>query len=205
MNSKLQTGILLLPLLALTLVLTLFADDLRAQTDQDHGSWQANMRAINSEVPESFEINEDTVQATGIQRLAGKHITLYTDVRQPEVNELVSVFDKSISQWCQIFQVEPKRVTHWKMRVILIANSKDTKRFKKAGLIPDQLPKFLAGYQRGPDIWLYLQPGDYYTRHLLLHEGTHAMMQWFLNGHGAPWYSEGGSKKSKTTSRTDSS
>ena len=57
--------------------------------------------------------------------------------------------------------------------------------------MPEDLPDFLAGYQRGHEIWIYLQPGDYYTRHLLLHEGTHAFMGWFLNGFGSPWYSEG--------------
>jgi hypothetical protein len=36
-----------------------------------------------------------------------------------------------------------------------------------------------------------VQPGNYYTRHLLLHEGTHAFMRWFLGGLGAPWYTEG--------------
>jgi hypothetical protein len=36
-----------------------------------------------------------------------------------------------------------------------------------------------------------LQPGDYYTRHLLIHEGTHGFMQWYLGGYGSPWYGEG--------------
>lgn len=35
------------------------------------------------------------------------------------------------------------------------------------------------------------QPSDYYRRHLLLHEGTHAFMQSQLGGCGAPWYMEG--------------
>ena len=173
------------------LMLALLANSVFAQDSTDQDNWQANMRAINSKIPASFEIDEDTVRAAGIEKRVGKHIVLYTDVRRENIGELVSVFDKSVAPWCQVFGVAPKQAQNWKMRVFLIANSKDTSRFQKSGLIPPELPKFLAGYQRGPNIWLYLQPGEYYTRHLLIHEGTHAMMQWFLNGHGAPWYSEG--------------
>ena len=173
------------------LMLVLLANCVFAQDSADQKNWQANMQAINSKIPTSFEINEDLVNAAGIEKRIGKHIVLYTDVRQENIGELVSIFDKAITPWCQIFGVAPKRAENWQMRVFLIANSKDRTRFEKTGLIPEELPEFLAGYQRGPNIWLYLQPGEYYTRHLLIHEGTHAMMQWFLNGHGAPWYSEG--------------
>ncbi len=171
--------------------ISLSANNLLAQDFAEQKAWQANMAAINLKVPKSFKIDEKAVRAAGIAKQSGKHIVLYTDVRDAKVGELISVFDKAFPQWCQLFDVNPKRADRWKMRVFLIANSKNTQRFKKSGLIPDDLPEFLAGYQRGPDIWLYLQPGDYYTSHLLIHEGTHAMMQWFLDGHGAPWYSEG--------------
>ena len=181
-----RIGGLLLTMMLITSVL--IAQD---EVDQDHKTWLANMQAINSKIRDPFEIDQRAVKAAGIQKLTGKHIVLYTDVREPKIDELVSVFDKSVSQWCEIFQVKPKQTKHWKMRVFLIANPNDTERFKKIGLLPDHIPEFLAGYQRGPNIWLYLQPGDYYTRHLLLHEGTHAMMEWFLNGSGPPWYSEG--------------
>jgi hypothetical protein len=64
-------------------------------------------------------------------------------------------------------------------------------RFRRAGLLPDNLPHFPAGYNRGHELWIYLQDRDYYTRHLFLHEGTHAFMQWFLGSSGPPWYAEG--------------
>ena len=175
------------------LLLWLTTNQLLAQQsrDLDHPTWQANMQAINSEIPAAFEINDAVAKAVGIEKLTGTHIVLYTDVREPKVAQLVSVFDKSVSQWSQIFRIKPEKFKNWKMRVFLIANSNDVERFEKAGLIPDEHPEFLAGYQRGPNIWLYLQPSDYYTRHLLLHEGTHAVMQWFLNGYGASWFSVG--------------
>jgi len=68
---------------------------------------------------------------------------------------------------------------------------KDKERFREIGLLPDRLPPFLNGYQRWAELWLYEQPSDYYRRHLLLHEGTHAFMNWALGGTGPPWYVEG--------------
>jgi hypothetical protein len=40
-------------------------------------------------------------------------------------------------------------------------------------------------------MWLRDQPTDYYRRHLLLHEGTHAFMIAFLGACGPGWYMEG--------------
>ena len=64
-------------------------------------------------------------------------------------------------------------------------------RFQAAGLLPEDLPPFLNGYQRGPEMWIYEQPSAYYRRHMLLHEGTHAFMNTQLLGCGPPWYMEG--------------
>ena len=64
-------------------------------------------------------------------------------------------------------------------------------RFQATGLLPEDLPPFLNGYQRGSELWVYEQPSAYYRRHLLLHEGTHAFMSTQLQGCGPPWYMEG--------------
>ena len=149
----------------------------------------AAMTRINPSYDRPMQIDEERVAAAGIRRISGKHLVLYTDLRdQPDIDELVSIFDQAINQWCQIFSVDPKRAEKWQMRCFLI---EDRPRFQAARLMPNDLPDFLAGYQRRHDIWIYRQPGPYYTRHLLLHEGTHAFMEWFLNGYGSPWYSEG--------------
>jgi hypothetical protein len=68
---------------------------------------------------------------------------------------------------------------------------KHKERFARAGLFPDSLPDFPNGYSAGSQLWLYDQPSDYYRRHLLLHEGTHAFMLRWLGGAGPPWYMEG--------------
>lgn len=147
------------------------------------------MNRLNSEMPPAMDINEDRVQANGIKRIEGKHVVLYTDIRDREdVDELVTVFDLAVDQWCEYFEISKEKTAGWQVSAFLI---EDRKRFDAARLFPVDLPDFPAGYNRGHHMWVYLQPGDYYTRHLLLHEGTHSFMQWFLGGSGSPWYSEG--------------
>jgi hypothetical protein len=123
--------------------------------------------------------------------LEGKHITLYTDLPtdggDPAV-ELPRVFDAAVPLWCEYFGVDPAKVAAWKVVGCVI---KDKERFLGAGLYPESLPDFPNGYSAGSQVWLYDQPSDYYRRHLLLHEGTHAFMNRWLGGAGPPWYMEG--------------
>jgi hypothetical protein len=57
--------------------------------------------------------------------------------------------------------------------------------------LPDNVPKFQHGYSWDERLWINEQPSDYYRRHLLLHEGTHAFMNTILGGCGPAWYREG--------------
>lgn len=125
----------------------------------------------------------------GIRRLEGQHLILYTDIpAQPEVDELPQVFDAAIEPWCAYFGVPVKRLANWRMTGYLMGRKE---RFQAVGLLPNDLPPFLNGYQRGAELWVYEQPSAYYRRHLLLHEGTHAFMSTQLRGCGPPWYMEG--------------
>ncbi len=134
-------------------------------------------------------LDDERLHTAGIRKIEGDRLTLYTDVPSaPEVDELPHVFDLAIAHWCEYFHVDPATVRSWKMIGSLIDRRE---RFQATGMLPDDLPEFLNGYQRGHHLWLYDQPSAYYRRHLLLHEGTHAFMQWFLEGMGPPWYSEG--------------
>lgn len=147
------------------------------------------MRALNPQMQLPLTIVEDQVLAEGIATCQGQFLTLYYDTRdEAQCRELVAAFDQAVPQWCRIFQVNPAKTKPWRLVGFLIA---DRPRFERAGLWPPDLPEFPAGYNRGHHFWIYPQPGNYYTRHLLLHEGTHAFMQWFLGGSGPPWYSEG--------------
>jgi hypothetical protein len=129
------------------------------------------------------------LEAAGLRVIEGDHITLITDARdRTDVDEFPRVFELAIAQWCQYFSIDPELATSWKITACVMV---DKDRFRRAGLFPEELPPFPAGFQSGDWLWLYVQEGDYYTRHLLLHEGTHAFMQRFLGGLGAPWYAEG--------------
>ncbi|MBC7857081.1 MAG: hypothetical protein IAF94_26925, partial [Pirellulaceae bacterium] len=135
------------------------------------------------------EIDEAKVAAAGIRKLAGKHLIIYTDLAaDPEVDELPKVFDLAVPQWTGYFELDDTIAADWKVNGYLM---KDKERFAGVGLLPDNLPPFLHGYQRGSEFWWYNQPGSFYRRELMLHEGTHAFMMRFLGGMGPPWYAEG--------------
>lgn len=150
------------------------------------------MQEINRRMQPPMPLDTDRIKASGIARVDSQHLRLFTDVRDAEVvRELLTVFDAAVPQWCERFEIDPKRAVDWQLTAVLVQGPDTLQRFRKAGLIPDDLPEFAAGFNRGHEIWLFLQPGEYHTRHLLLHEGTHAFMQWFLDGSGPPWFSEG--------------
>ena len=127
-------------------------------------------------------------EAAGIHKLAGRHLTLYTDLSGPEIDRLPAVFDQAFPQWCRYFHIDADRHADWRMTGCLM---KDKARFTSSGLLPADLPQFPHGYSRGRWLWIYEQPSDFYRRELLLHEGTHAFMNAMLGGCGPPWYSEG--------------
>lgn len=137
----------------------------------------------------SRTIDESELAAMGIRKLAGKHLTLYTDLAaDAEVDALPRIFDLAFPQWCAYFHVDPRQYDQWRMNGFIIQRKE---RFQVTDLLPPDLPPFLHGYARGGDLWLYEQPTPYYRRHLLLHEGTHGFMQAILGSAGPPWYMEG--------------
>jgi hypothetical protein len=137
----------------------------------------------------AIPVDEVRAAAAGIRKLPGRHLTLYTDLPpSQEVDELPAVFDQAVPQWAAYFAVPASRVRDWHLNGFLM---KDKERFLGTGLLPAHLPPFPNGYQRGPQFWWYDQTTDYYRRHLMLHEGTHAFMDLILGGLGPPWYAEG--------------
>jgi hypothetical protein len=119
----------------------------------------------------------------------GKHLTLYTDLpSSPAIDELPQVFDAAAGQWREYLGIDASKLESWKIRGSLM---KDKAAFARVGLWSESLPPFLHGYARAGELWLYDQPSDYYRRHLLLHEGTHAVMLAHLGSAGPPWYMEG--------------
>jgi hypothetical protein len=143
----------------------------------------------NSSTIEARPIDDARVMAAGIRKLDGEYMTLYSDLPpSPAVDRLVGEFDQAYPQWFDYFDMTLGANHSWHVTGCLMA---DRQRFAAAGLLPADLPPFEHGYFRGNRIWVYVQADDYYQRHLLLHEGTHAFMNALLGSCGPPWYSEG--------------
>jgi hypothetical protein len=103
------------------------------------------------------------------------------------VDDLPRVFDAAVPEWAAYFGVPTNKVRgRWLAFVV-----KDREKFAALGLLPEANPNFVNGFALGYELWLEEQPSDYYRRHLLLHEGTHAFMQTQLGGAGPGWYMEG--------------
>ena len=150
------------------------------------GDLVARAAATEFDLP---QVDDAKIAAAGIRKLTSKHLVLYTDLPStPTIDELPAVFDQAVPQWCEYFGVPPDRVAKWKVVGCLI---QDRERFLGAGLLAATLPDFLHGYQRGSQFWWYPKEGDYFSRHQMLHEGTHAFMTRWLGGAGPPWYMEG--------------
>lgn len=135
------------------------------------------------------EVDVRRAAAAGVRVLDGKYVRLLTDLpASPTVDELPKVFDAAVPLWADYFHVDRGKLNGKRWLACLIV---DRDRFAALGLMPADNPDFVNGYARDWEFWLMDQPSDYYRRHLLLHEGTHAFMQTQLGGCGAPWYMEG--------------
>jgi hypothetical protein len=137
----------------------------------------------------SSPIDEAKVEAQGIRKLAGEHLTLYTDLPlDDEIESLPEAFDQAYPQWRSYFGLAGRGDRPWRVVGRLM---KDDAKFRAAGLLPDELPQFVYGYARNDEIWWREQPSAYYRRHLMLHEGTHSFMYANFGTCGPPWYMEG--------------
>jgi len=136
-----------------------------------------------------LRVDDARATAAGIRKLSGQRLTLYTDLPPgEEIDQLPNLFDQAFPQWCKYFDVDAAGHSDWKMTGFLI---KDKDAFGRTGLLPEGLPPFQNAFSRNHELWLYDQPSSYYRRHLLLHEGTHGLMNTILGGCGPPWYMEG--------------
>lgn len=135
------------------------------------------------------EVDAERAAAAGLRKLESRHLVLFTDLpAAPEIDELPRVFDLAVPQWAAYFEIPIDKFRDWRIVGALI---QAPERFVRGGLLPPGLPPFKQGYQSDFQVWLYEQPTAYYRRHLLLHEGTHAVMNTLLGGSGPPWFAEG--------------
>jgi hypothetical protein len=145
--------------------------------------------APTAKAPPKPTFEAGKIRAAGIRKIESKHLVLYTDLPPSKaIDQLPMVFDLAVPQWCEYFEIDPAKAADWQLIGCLI---QEKNRFAGAGLFPSDLPDFPHGYHRDWQSWVYKQPSEYYDRHLVLHEGTHAFMRSFLGGAGPPWFMEG--------------
>jgi len=128
-------------------------------------------------------------QAADLIKREGKYIHLTTDIESTaEIDTLVSSFDAAVPQWLEFWNLTEHDVASWKLDACVI---RDRDRFKNDGLIPGDVPDFPFGFTLDDRCWVLVQKSDYYTRHLLLHEGAHSLAFHKWQGAGPTWFMEG--------------
>ncbi len=119
----------------------------------------------------------------------GRYIHLTTDIASVEEAErLVASFDAAVPQWVQFWNMSEDALNDFKVQACVIRNKV---KFNQSGLIPPTVPDFPFGYALGNQVWVLAQQSQYYTRHLLLHEGVHSLAYHVFNGAGPTWFQEG--------------
>ncbi len=120
---------------------------------------------------------------------SGKFIELTTDLpNAEEVATLVESFDVAVPQWIEFWQLPADAVDGWKVKAFII---RDRDRFRREGLLPDHIPEFPFGYAYDDEIYVLAQKSEYYTRHLMLHEGAHSFAFHVFGNAGPTWFMEG--------------
>jgi hypothetical protein len=119
----------------------------------------------------------------------GRFIRLTTDLDSAdEADTLVTSFDAAVGQWSEFWNLPDDALATWKVDACVIRNKAE---FNRRGLIPPRVPDFPFGYALGNKVWVLAQQSEYYTRHLLLHEGVHSLAFQHFGGAGPTWYREG--------------
>ena len=124
--------------------------------------------------------------AAGLATVDGGGFTLVTDVPDSGA-DLPDLLARARPAWDEYFGEVGGDVL---MTAFLMA---EPDRFRAAGLLPDDLPPFLTGRQRGRRFWMYETDGEYFRRALTLHEATHVRMTAGrpAGEKGPLWYLEG--------------
>lgn len=110
-----------------------------------------------------------------IEVFESKRLRLFTDLDPKVAKDLPLLIDQAYESWEEYFgKLPPARdESEFQINGFLM---KDKAKFEKAGLLRDDMPDQFHGRQAGYQFWMMDQPQDYYRRHLLLHEATHAFM-----------------------------
>lgn len=127
--------------------------------------------------------------ADGLTRVQGKHIELVTDLpKSPVIQTYVDTFDAAVPQWEKFLDLPSGSLQTWSVEAFLM---EDVSTFRSLDLIDPRVPETKTGYALANQLWIVTQPSEYYTRHLLLHEGVHALVLDQFGDIGPTWFAEG--------------
>lgn len=112
----------------------------------------------------------------GIEVYESRRLRLFSDIDTDAAKALPPIADQAFDELEKYFGPLPPAAdqSEFQVNAYLI---KDKTPFEKVGLLKDELKDQHHGRQVGYQLWLTEQPHEYYRRHLLIHEFTHAYMQ----------------------------
>lgn len=121
-------------------------------------------------------VTVEQLKKLGIEVFESKRLKLFSDIDPVIAKTLPPLVDQAYVAWEEYFgKLPPARdESEFQINGYLM---KDKSKFQEAGLLRADLPDQFHGRQVGYQFWMMDQPQDYYRRHLLLHEATHAFMQ----------------------------
>ncbi|TWU03315.1 hypothetical protein [Neorhodopirellula pilleata] len=119
----------------------------------------------------------------------GTYLRLTSDIAdEASLADYVSSFDAAVPQWLAFWGLPIDRVTGWRIDGYLMG---DEAAFRASGALPATVPAFRHGFASPETVWVQYQSTAYYNRHLILHEGVHALAIGLFGGGGPSWYMEG--------------
>jgi hypothetical protein len=137
----------------------------------------------------AFDVTHAMVAAQAFVKYDGKHIQLHTNVgTKADAEDFVAAFDAATQQWAEFWNLSRDTVASWSVDAIVMS---DRNAATIAGLMEPRIPDFKFGYASGNTVYVMNQPSLYYTEHLLLHEGVHALALHAFGGRGPTWFMEG--------------
>lgn len=144
----------------------------------------ASVRSAEPKAVDRFRIDDDRprlaisakqLKELGITVFESKRLRLFTDLDAEVAKTLPPLVDQAFESWEDYFGKLPPARDGSEFQIDgFLMKSKEP--FEKAGLLRDDLPDQFHGRQSGYQFWMMDQATDYYRRHLLLHEATHAFM-----------------------------
>ncbi len=136
-----------------------------------------------------LNLSNAIADSSKFMKYEGKHIRLQTNVgSKQDAEDYVKAFDAATQQWVVYWGLSPETVADWSVDAIVMS---DRQSATIAGLMLPRIPDFKFGYAAGNTIYVIGQSSAYYTEHLLLHEGVHALALHAFGGRGPTWFMEG--------------